>query len=96
MVEMNADQLLAQLTRLRFWIIVGALVLIALHPEWIFGMFREDLTAMDIVLGIVEGGTALAGVCVLLFGFPVRDCLVRVIGLAMAGGGAFLLWLTFG
>ena len=95
-MRMNAEQLFAQITKVRFWIVVGALVLIAFHPEWIFGMFREDLTALDIALGIVEGGIALAGFCVLLFGFPVRDWLVRGVGLAMAGGGAFLLWLTFG
>ena len=76
---MNTEHLFAQVTKLLFWMVVGALVLIALHPEWIFGMFREDLTALDIALGIVEGGIALAGVCVLLFGFPARDWLVRVI-----------------
>lgn len=93
---MNAEQLFAQITRVRFWIVIGAVVLISLHPEWIIRVFRADLTAWDIVLGIVGISVFSVGLYVLVRGFVGRDSLVQAIGLIVVGGGLLLLWLTFG
>jgi len=92
---MSAEQFFAQITRKRILIVIGVGVLIYLHPEWIKGAFREDLTAWDIVLGVVEVGIVSAGAYTLILGVVCRDRLIGLLGLVVAGGGLLLSWYTF-
>jgi len=95
---MNGDQLIVKITRkpILVLIVIGVGVLIYLHPEWINGAFREDLTAWDIVLGLVEAGVVCAGAYALILGVVGRDRLIGLIGFVVASGGLLLWWFTFG
>jgi hypothetical protein len=93
MVKMIIERVLGQFTKLRFWIFVAAAALIVVHPEWIMGMFREDMTMWDIVMGIVGVGAILAGLYIAMIGLLDKDWLILAIGLAVVAGGVSVLWV---